>query len=361
MQSERDVMTASPAAAAGALGASGAGWIANELLHGERPEQIVDRLCVAGVPRGSASREVQAALDDPYLDAALLRARHARKAAALLELQYTMWRRSEESKRITEVSDLDPQRFAEEFYFANRPFVLRKGAADWPAVRKWSPAFFRDAYGSVVVEYNRGADRYAHPSARLEKTSIREFVDRVESTVASNDFYLTATSNMLAAGAPLASLAEDVGPLPFAQDERTNRSRALNLWFGPRGTVTPLHHDLMNIVFVQVFGTKEFILAPSFCLTLLHNRRGVYSELDPVAMGEDRLPMRCDIRWLRFTVDPGDVVFLPVGWWHWVYASTTSISVSVSKLVVAGQSDQLRDFPGKLEMRGEFAAVEALG
>ena len=27
-------------------------------------------------------------------------------------------------------------------------------------------------------------------------------------------------------------------------------------WFGPGGTVTPLHHDVVNVLFVQMYGRK---------------------------------------------------------------------------------------------------------
>lgn len=29
------------------------------------------------------------------------------------------------------------------------------------------------------------------------------------------------------------------------------------VWFGPAGTVTPMHHDTMNILMAQVYGRKR--------------------------------------------------------------------------------------------------------
>jgi hypothetical protein len=34
------------------------------------------------------------------------------------------------------------------------------------------------------------------------------------------------------------------------------------MWFGPAGTVTRLHHDVMNVMLHQVDGWKHVILVP---------------------------------------------------------------------------------------------------
>ncbi len=341
--------------------AARAAWIANQLLNGELPLLVVDRLCISGVSRDAASRDVATALADPYLDSALLRARRGRKTAALLELQYAMWRRAAESKGICELRELDCERFAEDFYFANRPFIFRGGAADWRAIGTWSPAWFRERYGSVEIDYSavEGAKRYARQGPDLARTTLREFVDRIETTVASNEYYLTASSRTMTVGGPLAGLSADIAPLPFAPEMSRKWTRSLNLWLGPRGTLTQLHHDLLNVLFVQVWGTKEFILGPSFGLPLMRNRFAVYSEIDPLVPSPDSESGSADLAWLRFTVEPGDVVFIPAGWWHWVYASTASISVGLTDVNVAGQTDELPIISGRLVLSNELEATSA--
>jgi hypothetical protein len=47
------------------------------------------------------------------------------------------------------------------------------------------------------------------------------------------------------------------------------------LWFGPGGTYTPLHHDVMNVLFVQIAGRKEFTLISPLASPCVANNVGV--------------------------------------------------------------------------------------
>ena len=112
--------------------------------------------------------------------------------------------------------------------------------------------------GEEIAEVmgNRDADpnyeREAH--AHRRKMSVRMYVDHVNGCSASNDIYLVANNHLLES-ATAAALWED-----FSIDERyldpRRREGSVFLWFGPAGTFTPLHHDVVNVLFVQ-------ILAPS--------------------------------------------------------------------------------------------------
>ncbi len=61
-------------------------------------------------------------------------------------------------------------------------------------------------------------------------------------------------------------------------------------WFGPAGTVTPLHHDVSNILLVQVRGTKHVTLVPALESHLVYNDVAVYSPVNA------EFPMNSDIQ-----------------------------------------------------------------
>jgi hypothetical protein len=44
-------------------------------------------------------------------------------------------------------------------------------------------------------------------------------------------------------------------------------------WFGPAGTITPLHHDLTNNFMVQICGRKHVKIIPAYELPYLYNHR----------------------------------------------------------------------------------------
>lgn len=328
-------------------------WIASQLLHGRAPAWIEERLCKLGVDAGTARDEVREAADDPLVRAGSVRTRRTRKMDGLLDAYAGMYRRSSESKAIPEVTALSEEDFREEFYYRNRPVIVRGGASHWPAVARWTPAFFRQRFGDVEIEYMEGANRYRHAGDVHRRTSVAQFVDRIESTRASNEFYIVATNLTFRRSADMLPLSDDLRQLPFLPPVPLDDPAVVNLWFGPRGTITPLHHDVMNVVFTQIYGRKDFMLAPSFALPAVYNRYGVYSDVDPAAIDRARFPRAENVTWLRASVAPGDVLLIPAGWWHWVYARDTSISISLADFEVDGVLDRLGNLRGDMDIPDE--------
>lgn len=332
------------------LEADARAWVASQLFHGRTPAWIEDRLCKLGVDESVARAEVREAADDPLVRAGSLRTQRTRKMDGLLDAYASMYRRSSEAQAIPEVTALGKGEFLEEFYYRNRPVIVRGGASHWPAVANWTPASFRERFGAVEIEYLEGANRYRHAGDVQRRTTVAEFVDRVESTRASNEFYIVATNLTFRRSADLLPLSADLRPLPFLPPIPLDDPGVVNLWFGPRGTITPLHHDVMNVVFSQVYGRKEFVLAPSFSMPAVYNRYNVYSDVDPIVIDRARFPRAESVPWLRAAVAPGDVLFIPAGWWHWVFARDTSISISLADFMVDGVLDRLGSLRGDLDI-----------
>ncbi len=330
-------------------------WIAGRLLAGTSAQAVIDELRVLGVAPRRASDQVTEALASPYMVPALTHARRTRKAEELLRMYARLWQRSASSAAIPEVDTLGETEFAERYYYRNRPVLVRGGARHWPAVGKWTPRYFKANFGQAPVEYMNGADRY--DADRRRHTTMSDFVERLDETPTSNDFYIVATNSSLKKHG-LAALSRDLVPLSFAPDMDLHDPTVTRFWFGPRGTITQLHHDVMNVIFVQVYGSKEIVLAPACFLPMVHNDRGLRSAVDPVAPDLRRFPLAAGVPWQRVEVAAGDVLFIPVGWWHWVYAKTVSISIGCGNFKIGSVYDEWHsadvppaDFalPGSLE------------
>lgn len=112
----------------------------------------------------------------------------------------------------------------------------------------------------------------------------------------------------------------------------------LNAWFGPGGTVTPLHHDPYHNLLCQVVGTKRVLLYPHNSGDYSSNISRMYPHTDPLLFNTSQVdpenleiikfPLFSDVSGLVATLKPGDMLFIPRGWWHHVRALEVSFSVS---------------------------------
>jgi hypothetical protein len=101
-------------------------------------------------------------------------------------------------------------------------------------------------------------------------------------------------------------------------------------WVGPAGTVTPLHCDYDDNIFAQVWGRKRIFLSPPHHDAFLYpseaNAILFGSPFDPEAPDFERFPLARQATMIECLVEPGDMLYVPAGWYHQVRALTFSLS-----------------------------------
>jgi hypothetical protein len=252
-----------------------------------------------------------------------------RKALSLFNALAELQRQCEAS--IRELESVEPSSFYDQYYFPNRAVTIRGLTSHWPACKVWSPDYLATRFGDVSVEISDGRNsdpRYEdHIEHLMTQCTVAELVRRC-ALGPSNDWYLVAKNKALS-NTGLAVLFEDIGNLDGIVDTRADGH--VSLWFGPAGTVTPLHHDACPILFAQVFGSKRLRLVSPFELSRVRNDRHCYSSWDPAGVIEDSGEALPPV--LEAVLSPGDALFIPLGFWHHVESLTTSISLSFTKFM----------------------------
>jgi ribosomal protein L16 Arg81 hydroxylase len=218
--------------------------------------------------------------------------------------------------------NLPGEEFLHGFYAPGRPVVIKGAMAGWPALERWTPDYLADRIGDAEVEYQAGrtgaADYELAKDRHRRRGPFRAFIAQVRG--GGNDAYLTAY-NSAANGPALEPLHADLGPL----DAYLTRAPGM-LWIGGEGAFTPLHFDLTNNLLAQVTGTKRVILIPPSQTKRLAHRTHVFSDVrdvtDPAQL--KRYPQARDVLRYEVLLTPGDLLFIPIGWWHQVRSESFS-------------------------------------
>ncbi|MFM9433380.1 hypothetical protein ACFDR9_000417 [Janthinobacterium sp. CG_23.3] len=302
-------------------------WIAENLILGSHPASLIPILVQAGIAERDAAAELEQALRSPYIEgAARLRNRLA-KRDWVLDIYRKLNRLR--APRIERRHRLSADQFLSEYYRANQPVIITGMMDDWPAMRKWSLDYFRENFAGrdVEVQFGRNADdNYEMNSvAHKRKMPFGDYVDLVRDCEGGNDFYMTANNDSLNRQS-LAELWADIGQLPEYLSQDAGRRGFL--WLGPAGTVTPFHHDLTNNFMAQVMGRKRLRIIPACEVAKLSNQQHCFTQLDGRKLDFRRFPDAAQAQMLECVLERGEILFLPVGCWHFVEGLETSATVA---------------------------------
>jgi len=296
---------------------------------------ILDVLIENGIDKEAALEELRSSSCHPYVRGGDRLAQRLRKLESLLGVRAEVARLSSRCGSIERKSNVSRQEFLENHYSANRPVVLVGAMRNWRALTAWTSEYLKAQCGHATVEVmtGRNADeRYEINLQRhRENMLFADYVDLAANGGETNDYYLVA-NNHLFENENFFPLLDDIEPLPEYLNLNTWAGNTF-FWYGPAGTVTPLHHDVGNIFMAQVRGCKRIRLISPDQTHLVYNDLGVYSAVDCEAPDYDKFPLFRQVSQIELVLEPGEVLFLPVGWWHHVRALDESITVSFMNFV----------------------------
>lgn len=240
------------------------------------------------------------------------------------------------------------------------PLVIQGALSHWPALheRPWSsPAYlvnktfggrrlvpveigrsYTDAgWGQTIITFKDFMSEYL-----LQDPSDAE--DRGVGYLAQHDLFTQIPSLRNDISIPDYCYTSPPPPAPGTQlgDKELQRNLdepLLNAWFGPAGTVSPLHTDPYHNILCQVVGKKYIRLYSPTEGEKLYPKGteggGVdmsnTSEVDVEAeegVLDERFPLFRRALYLETILNEGECLYIPVGWWHYVRSLTVSFSVS---------------------------------
>ncbi|SCF45179.1 Cupin-like domain-containing protein [Micromonospora matsumotoense] len=316
-------------------------WLVENLAMGASVAEARDAAVAGSADPAAVDAELRELADHPYLAVCRRLALRYDWLESVLDT-YRMLRNSDGGRTLERRADLTPDEFFSRYYFGNRPVVLDGLMADWPALG-WTLDGLAAACGDAVVEVMTG--RNANPDHAWQydrhRTSMtfRDYLALLGSGTRTNDYYMVPRNENWSGA--LRPLAADIRTPEGIVDP----SGLGHLLLGPAGTVTPLHVDNSSVLLGQVLGRKRVRLVPSYERHLVYPRGGTFSAVDAASPDLTRHPRYAEATVLDTVLEPGQLLFVPVGWWHWVEALEVSATVSFHHFRVPGQNHKMATPP----------------
>jgi lysine-specific demethylase 8 len=216
------------------------------------------------------------------------------------------------------------------FFDRGTPVVLKNTIDEWPAMALWADfEALKERHGDNIVPVEIG--NYMESTFIKSEIPLAFFIDYLQGNIEqdpSRPVYLA--QHRLFEQIP--ELADDIMEPSFCALGKGDLY-GVNAWFGPEGTVSPLHHDPYHNLLAQVIGEKLVRLYKPSSEHLYPHMHGVQRNtsevgVDVEAPDEERFPLFSAVPYEEVVLQAGDVLFMPRGWWHFCRSKSVSFSVN---------------------------------
>ncbi|ACM29251.1 cupin-like domain-containing protein [Rhizobium rhizogenes] len=305
-------------------------WAAYNIAVGVSETAVKEEILKSGLTEGEFSSFLSSLKSSPEFRAMKKLSRKYKLACDLNEALIALESEVFNFNEISRIEGLPPDEFLLKFYAANRPVILTDIASKWPAVEKWSLEFLSETYGEEPIVYQNGRSADDHRDSFVDHTvkgTLGDYIKLIQNVPAGvNPPYLIAHDRLLDR-ASFKPLLNDVVFDDRYLSAHDSHGRVF-FWLGPALSSTPMHRDLGNVYMAQIAGRKLIRMVPSKEIQFIYNEIGYHSEADFDNLALDKFPLLRNAHIMEFTLHPGEFLFIPVGWWHFVKSLDTTITVT---------------------------------
>jgi hypothetical protein len=202
--------------------------------------------------------------------------------------------------------------------------------SDWKALSAWNHEWFKASYGELTVGLNTSIPGF-------REMQLGAYIDLILNNDGEALRTETSALYMDAANINLFPGVDQYIRRPHQIPE--GRWLQEQLWIGPVGTVLNLHRDNwkayggnFNLI-AQVVGRKRIVLISPLETHLVYaepftGRDYQHSAVNLERPDYEKHPLFAQARQYETVLNPGEMLFIPPDWWHFVRSLDASISVT---------------------------------
>ena len=228
-------------------------------------------------------------------------------------------------QNIARKAGLTRESFAYEHLKPMQPVVLTDLMDSWVGKTKWTVEHFKQHYGHLQVpvyspNYSKPGKGYMEADTHM---SFEEYLTLMQGGPMEYRIFLWNIFKHVP------EMRQDFS-LPTIMDGFFNDFPFM--FFGGAGAVTPMHYDIdMSHVFLnQLHGRKRVVLfSPEQSKYLYHLPYSVASYVDINHPDYERFPALSKASGYDVTLNPGESLFIPSGFWHYIEYVDGGYSISL--------------------------------
>jgi len=238
-------------------------------------------------------------------------------------------------KKVLRVNCPSVDEFLGKYFLTSTPVIIKNAIDFWPCFdfgskRKWNLEYIINLAGYRTVPVEIGS-KYTDFDWSQKLMQIKDIIQNYFKPNSPKGYIA-----QLELFEKIRELGQDIG-IPdycgvFEENEEENDDIIINAWFGPKGTVSPLHQDSYHNLLVQVLGSKYIRLYthqatsylypyPSF---LLSNT----SQVDVENPNYQKFSQFKEADFQECILREGEMLFIPRKYWHFIKSLSISFSIS---------------------------------
>ncbi len=235
------------------------------------------------------------------------------------------------------VDDISPEEFKTKFYQPQIPVVIKKFSRRWIAYNKWNWNYLKQVAGkeNVGIYNNVKSDAYTPINKADDYTTFGEYIDMIQKGPAAWRIFLFN----IFSHAP--QLVKD-----FTWPDEYMKGfvkRVPMLFTGGQGSITHMHFDidLSHILHTQFMGRKKVLLFPFNEQHKLYRKPfevlslvdfSNYYDADKSKLDANKFPATTVANGFEITLEHGDTLFMPGGYWHHMEYLDSGFAMSLRAL-----------------------------
>jgi hypothetical protein len=237
------------------------------------------------------------------------------------------------TQKIDVVKNMGVEEFKYKYLMPQKPVIIKGLTENKIAGDKWSINYFKESMGDFIIDlYDNKNEKtatsaYTTPDLKMKLADYLTIIEKDEHTdLRVFLFNLFKFYPTLRKEFPCPEIFKGV------------LDNIGHMFFGGKDTTVRIHYDIdmSNVLLTQFVGKKRIVLiSPEYNELLYCLPFNTYSLVNIDNPDYEKYPALKYIKGYEYILEPGDSVFMPSGYWHYMTYLEGSFSVSYRKIAPA--------------------------